>query len=424
VKSEARTYDRRKFVAIAGAGAAGAVAAPLVLTRNGRAADTIKLDIGVITPTGSSYTNMGQSLLDGLTLGLDHARDVPGSKQLSVRLETRTVDRGYGGALPTAQGLLDDGADLVVAGVSALVAGQLGGLFAERNTPLVVAGVGAHLVPPGARQSQVLHNTLLYWQAGFAAGRWVATHLGKRAFIASALSDSGYDALFAFRRGFESEGGTVVGDAVTHVHPGATGLPELVTAVRSSGADVVYGVYSGIQAAEFVQAYAASGISAPLVAGSLAVEDYLLKGIGAASLGALSCSSWTQSRKTKANHAFRAAFTDRFHRPADPFAALGYDTAALIARGARLAAKQGRGTSGLIDALHGVTLTGPRGTLTVDGATNTVMGPLWMRKVEHSPRGFVNVEVANAPAVGSFPLALSVLGEQTVAGYVNEYTCA
>jgi branched-chain amino acid transport system substrate-binding protein len=408
------TMSRSRFVKVAAAGGLVA-AAPLASAHGARAASTIALKVGVMVPTGASYGSMGRSLVDGLRHGFGD------SPAVDVTLVTRDVARGYDGAEGVARRLLDEGSDVVVAGVSAPVAARLGGLFAERQASLVVADVGGHVVQAAPRNPFVLHNSLLYWQASFAMGRWAAANVGPRAVVASSLCDSGYDTVYAFRRGFESAGGTLVGDAVTHVDPADDGLSDLFTTVRSAGPNVVYGLYSGAQAVEFVAAYAASGVSAKLVVGSLAAEDYLLSSIGRAAVGATSCASWTATRNTKANQSFGKAFRTRTGRRADPFAALGYDTGALVAEGVRRATKQGLGVRRLIEALAGVSTEGPRGRLVVDAATNTVKGPLFVREVR---RGLVNYDLARAPAVETSPDALSLLETSPRSGYVNEYLCA
>jgi branched-chain amino acid transport system substrate-binding protein len=415
------TMSRSRFVKAAAAG--GLVAAvPLASARSARSAPITPLKVGVLVPTASSYASMGRSLVDGLSLGFDDART--GSSAVNATFAQRDVERGYDGASAAATELLDGGADVVVAGVSALVADRLAPLFAERQASLVVADVGAHVVQPSARNANVLHNSLLLWQASFAAGQWAAATVGKSAFVAATVGDAGYDASFAFRRGFESRGGTIVGDAVTGAGASSPSLAEVMAAIRASGASVVYGLYSGARAAQFVQAYAASGAAATLVAGSLAVEDFLLSSIGNAAAGATSCASWTASRSTKANQTFGKRFKTRYGRSADPFAALGYDTAALVAEGARRATKRGLGLRRVIEALEGVSLDGPRGALVVDATTNTVTGPLWMRQVKRTVNGLANVDVAQAPSVSTFPSALSPLAADPRSGYLNEYLCA
>jgi branched-chain amino acid transport system substrate-binding protein len=416
-----RTMNRGGFVKFAAAGGL-AIATPLATAQRARAGTSIAVKVGVLVPTGSSYASMGRSLVDGLTLGFDDERT--GSSAVNPAFAQRDVERGYDGASAAATELLDGGADVVVAGVSALVADRLAALFAERQASLVVADVGAHVVQPAAQNKNVLHNSLLLWQSSFAAGQWAAATVGKTAFLAATVGDAGYDALFAFRRGFESGGGTIVGDAVTGAGATSPSLAEVMAAIRASGASIVYGLYSGARAAEFVQAYAGSGLGATLVTGSLAVEDFLLSSIGSAAAGATSCASWTSTRSTRANQAFTKAFKTRYGRSADPFAALGYDTAALVAEGARRATKQGLGLRRLIEALAGVSLDGPRGTLVVDATANTVTGPLWMRQVKRTVNGLANVDVAQAPNVAAFPGALSPLTADPRSGYLNEYLCA
>jgi branched-chain amino acid transport system substrate-binding protein len=413
--------DRSGFVKVA-VGAGIVAAGPLVSAKQASGASSIPLKVGVMTPTGSSYSSMGKSMLDGLQLGFDDARS--GSSPIAATVVTATVERGYGGALATARGLLDGGADVVVAGVSAPVAQRLASLFNDRQASLVVADVGAHVVQPALRNAFVLYNSLLYWHASFAAGQWAAANLGNRGFVAASLPDAGYDTVYAFRRGFESAGGTIVGDAVTHVDPTDAGLSQLLAAVQSSGANVLYGLYSGASAGQFLQAYAGAGVGAKLVTGSLAVEDYLLATVGGAALGATNCASWTAARSSKANQTFVKAFRTRYGRSADPFAALGYDTASLVAEGARRATKGGLGLRRLIEALGGVSIDGPRGLLTVDAATNTVTGTLFVRQVKRVSGTLANYDVASAPSVGAFPDALAALTSGPVSGYVNEYLCA
>ena len=146
---------------------------------------------------------------------------------------------------------------------------------------------------------------------------------------------------------------------------------------------------------------------------------------GTAAMGAISLSSWTAARSTKENLAFAKDFKARYGRTADPFAALGYDTAALIAEGTQRAATSGLGGLGrLVEALAGATIDGPRGRMTVDAATNTVTGPIAIRTVNRTTRGIENVDVGWAPPIASFPDVLAPLATDPRSGYVNEYVCA
>jgi branched-chain amino acid transport system substrate-binding protein len=390
VSADERRLSRGDLLRIAGAGA-GAAATGSLLAGDawGR---TAALKVGVLTPTGSSYPRMGESLLAGLELGLPEAS-----------LLVRQVERGYGGALAGARELLDSGAQVVVAGISAPVAHQLAPLFRERRRPLVVANVGAHVVRPEERRPYVLHNSLLDWQASFSIGCWAARR-GERALVLTSQSDAGYDSLYAFRRGFGGETRTIV------TQPGGESLLAQLRALPRPHPTVVYILASGRHAASILRAYRASGLRARVIASAFAVDDHLLPSLGASARGLTSCASWPTAL---ADAEFAAAFRHKSGRRPDAFAVLGYDTALLLAAGSRR-----RGS--LIEALRRAPVEGIRGTLRVDKRTNTIVGPLFLREV----RGARNVVVGRAPAVGAFPRALAPIADETTSGYINEYLCA
>ena len=342
---------------------------------------------------------MGESLLAGLELGLDRD-DAPASTLL-----VRQVERGYGGALAGARELLDSGADVIVAGISAPVAHQLAPLFHERGKPLIVANVGAHVVRPSERHPNVLHNSLLDWQASFSMGRWAAARSGSRALILTSQSDAGYDSVYAFRRGFGGETRTIV----THAGEREP-LAAQLRALPRPHPTVVYVLASGRQAASILRAYRASGLRGRVIASAFAVDDHLLASLGTGARGVRSCASWTAAL---GDAKFTAAYRRKSGRRPDAFAVLGYDTALLLAAGSR---RRGR----LIEALGRSPVEGLRGTMRVDRRTNTIVGPLFLREV----RGARNVLVGRAPVVGAFPRALAPIARETTSGYINEYLCS
>jgi hypothetical protein len=107
-----------------------------------------------------------------------------------------------------------------------------------------------------------------------------------------------------------------------------------------------------------------------------------------------------------------------------PEPARSYDSALLVAEGARRATSGGLGVRRLVEALAGVPLDRPRGMLVVDGATSTAGGPLRVRQVKPTRFGPANFDVAELQPVGSLPTPVALLAEGTVAGYLNEYLCA
>jgi len=402
--------DRRQVLRYAGLGAgiAAVSVGQAALAAPAQAAPTISLRVGVLTTGGSSYAGAGRSLLDGLAVGF-------GSASATATLVSRAVPGGYDGARALCAELLDAGVDVVVAGVSAPVADALVPLAAERGRCLVAANVGGHLV--SRSHPSLLHSSLQHWQSAFAMGQWAATNLGSRLFSVAALPDAGYDGIYAFRRGFESAGGRLVGNAVTHASPADDGVAAAISAARASGADVVVGHHSGSRAADLIRA--ATSLDATLVVDGLGVEDSSLAAVGPAAVGVRSAASWLAASTTRTS--FTKAYRARTGSAPDAFAVLGNDTALLVAEGARRA----KGSWGrLVQSLAGASVAGVRGAVAVDEATYATSTPLVVRQVSQTSSGLANTAVATLPRVTGVPPALAGLSPAGTARYLNEYLCS
>ena len=408
----ARSVSRRAFVKLAGLGAVGAAAGPVALAS---AAPRRTIKVGLLLSAEGHYARMGESFAEGFRLYMEHAN-------VHAPLLTRPVVQGHGGAYSGTTDLLAAGVDVVAAQITAPMAHLIAPLFEERRVPLVVANVGGHVQLPKQRSPQILHNSLLYWQSSFALGRWAAAKLGKTAFVATSRPDSGYDTVFAFRRGFEAGGGAVVGSRITHESRHEPGLTESFADIRNARPSVVFANYSGPLAAEFRAAYLDSGLRTKLIGPTFLAEE-LAAPLARRAAGITTASSWTPSDAVAASQIFQAAFTNRTGRKADAFTVLGHETALLIVAAFRRGISQGR----LADALAGMKIEGVRGTLRVDPTTNTVRAPLHIRRVHRlGGRGvhYANSVFEALPIVGPLPPALAVLGEEQRAAYVNEVLCA
>jgi branched-chain amino acid transport system substrate-binding protein len=339
---------------------------------------------------------------------------------------TRPVLQGYGGAYRGTQELLGLGVDVIVAGLSTPVARWLTPLVEERQVPMVVANVGGHVLDPAQKSPYVVHNSLLYWQGSFAMGRWSAQHIGRRAFLASSRADSGYDTIFAFRSGFESAGGSVVGSGVTH-EKASSGLPELIDQIRAANPALVFANYTGAARVDFLHAYARSGLRTALVGPTFLAEDFEPSALSRATAHIRTATSWINTDPSDANQAFRTAYRAATGREADAFAVLGYDTAILVVTAFRQAQARGLARSRIGETLAGASIASPRGTLTVDGTTNSVTGPLHVRRVTRVPGAgsrYLNTKVATLYAITGIPAPLQALDLQGRSAYFNEILCA
>ncbi len=396
----ALSLHRRGLVGAVGVvGAASAVGATPALAS---ASSRRKVAVGVLAPAHLSHARAGDHLVEGLRLGFARQTDV------AAVVRRAEVDRGYAGALEAASRLLDDGARVLVAGVTAPVAERLAPLCRERDASLVVAGVGAHVVAdplPG-----VVHCGQQHWQSAFVMGGWAARHLGRGLFQVVAAPDAGYDTVYALRRGYQAAGGAFSGRAMTHDVATGTGAKAAAAAARLSGAGTVAVHATGARVGEILRALRAAGVRADVVVDGLGVEDFALADLGRAAGDVYSASTWCRSDAAD----FARNFQDATGHQADPFAAAGFDAALVLAAGARRLGR--RPWRKLPDAVAGVGLDGARGRLKVDPRTREAASPVLVRRV----RAGRNKVVARRPPVRGLPPQLGVLERTDVAAYVNE----
>lgn len=402
------SMHRRRFLQLAGGGAAVVLAPAIGAQRATAASEVAKLRIGVLAPTGGEYPAARASFLAGIRLQFEQARP---SLRAAVTVEEAPL--GFRGVHAAARTLLErDRVDVVLAGITAPAARQLAPLFEEHRVPLLLANIGAHVVPPSARSPFVLHHGLGYWQSSFAFGAWAAANLGRRAVVAAPLANSGYDTIHAFRRGLESAGGHVAEVLVSHERDAEPGLERVLAAIAAAQPDFVYGLYSGRRATQFLRAYRADAAlgQTPLAGGGLMVEDSLAQRLPPAAFGVRNALPWARALPHPANNAFR--------RQGDVFGVLGFEAALLATRGAALAREQSRAPRDLIEALAGARLASPRGTLRVDVRSGRVEGPVYIREVRRIGGRLANVPIATAHAV---PVQLAELDTPLASGYLNEY---
>lgn len=394
---------RRSLVGAAGA-ATAALTVPLLGALPASAARPLR--VGVLVPERLSYARAGASLVAGLTHGFATARH-----PTAASFDTRGVPQGFSGATTAAGELLAGRIDVLVAGVSAIAAERIAPLCRDAGVSLVVAGVGAHVVP--TRTDGVLHVGLQHWQAAHAMGAWARTNLGGSLFEIVAAPDAGYDGVYATGRSFQSAGGALLGRALTHDRAVGTGVDEAVAAARDSGARVVAVHASGRRAAEILAAIRRAGLGAAVVADGLTVDDATLPTVGSAARGVYSASTWV-GRSTAIPvrdfvRSFRAVNGNR--RP-DAFAVVGHDAAGAIAVARRRTARKADWAA----AMTGRRFEGARGTFVV-GAEGVAASRISIRRVGQGR----NIELARTPRIIGVPPTLASLRTTEVAAYVNEF---
>lgn len=389
--------SRRRFVAGAGAmavaaalGAPGLVGAtpslPLA-TNTAKGTGRGALRVGMLLPEGRAYPLLGAQLMAGAQAFAQQQTGGPQLHFTPVTYGNRSSQAQHAAEELLATGQVDVLAGFVDTGTRAA---PWEPLLERYQVPLLVGDTGANALNPQARSPWVVHNSLGYWQAAWAAGRWAAKALGPRAIVAAGPADSGFDHLPAFERGFASAGGRVQNTVFTRAADGTSQLDELALLVRQTRPDFVFALDSGHRADAFQQFWTQSGIASqvPLVAGGMLAETMAAAQRAASGLPIWAARSW----QPQAEGSGGMAALQGMHQPT-PFHLLGYELAQ------RLHAAAPKAPLGLplAQAMAAAVLQTPRGEVRLDAISGETVAAAYLHAL-HLPQARAGVTLPSVAA--------------------------
>ena len=365
-----RLPGRRQFVFAAGAAAIGT----LPLARIAHACSQPRaVRLGVILPRSTRYPELAREFLAGFEA---FAASDGGRGRLHVIPLACSPDGVQGAMAAAIRAARCESVDVVAGIASRDLAACMAPALEAHAVPFVACDLGADFVRPRRDSALLVRNSLGYWQANYAMGRWSAARLGRRAVIAADFLESGYDIVYAFRRGFEAAGGEVAAVARTGLPNGTASFSEVASAVHSTAPDFVYAFYSGRRAAAFLRDYEARGLArtTPLAGGAMLTEH----DPGAGFDGIFTAASWAPAAQ-------------------GVFASLGHEAARRVAAG--------------LDAPGA-------------GAAADTPVPLYVRRLTHATAGLADVVVDHQPAIELAPGTHRALRAMVKSGWTNAYLTA
>jgi branched-chain amino acid transport system substrate-binding protein len=343
----------------------------------------VALKVGAVVPNAQHFPTLGRDLTAGLSLAL-------ATSTAKITLHSLHYDSTFADAYNAAETLLNNGADVIVATTGSTSSELLSDLCARAERPLIIANSGENAVQSVAQPSFTFHSTLNTWQASYALGQWAATHHGRRGMIATSYYDSGYDTVYAFEAGFTQAGGEIVHSTITHT-PANSGFETLRTGVATHQPDFVYALYTNTLAHAFFKEAAAS-LGVPVLGSPFLTENVPHSTV-------YSATAWADTLQNGTNDTFVQRYTATTGITPSVFSVLGWDTGTWIAN-ALAHAGTAAGTA-LQTALRSVTVDSPRGTLQNDTASQSLNGPVYLRRADGSRHQVTEALVApTAPLFG------------------------
>ena len=376
-------------------GSAGAVlAASLPLPA---IAEETPVKIGLLTVNTGPLAQGGIQMEQGINLFLKHR----GNKLAGRKAELVVGDTGGNpaGTKTKAQELIErDHVDFIVGPLAAFELLAITDYVAQHRCPVLSLAAAEdmtqrrpnpYFVRASATSAQSMHP-LADYTAKELKYKTVITVTEDFAF--------GYEQMGGFQRVFEDEGGRVVKKL----------WPPIVTPdytpylAQLTGVDAVVSGFAGSNPLNFMKQYKDQGLTLPIVGGSVAFDDALLKSFGDEAIGGISCSAYTADLDTPSNQRFVADMVKDYGNIPGIYAAGLYINGMAAEAGLEKTGGQTDDKDAFIKALRAVSLTDtPRGPFHFDHLGN-VVGSFYIRRCERKNGKLVNTTIKTYDNVSQF----------------------
>src|SRR6516162_278066 len=376
-------------------GSAGAVlAASLPLPA---IAEETPVKIGLLTVNTGPLAQGGIQMEQGINLFLKHR----GNKLAGRKAELVVGDTGGNpaGTKTKAQELIErDHVDFIVGPLAAFELLAITDYVAQHRCPVLSLAAAEdmtqrkpnpYFVRASATSAQSMHP-LADYTAKELKYKTVITVTEDFAF--------GYEQMGGFQRVFEDEGGRVVKKLWPPiVTPDYTPYLAQLTAV-----DAVVSGFAGSNPLKFMKQYKDQGLTLPIVGGSVAFDDALLKSFGDEAIGGISCSAYTADLDTPSNQKFVADMVKDYGNIPGIYAAGLYINGMVAEATLEKTGGKTDDKEAFIAAMRGISLTDtPRGPFHFDHLGN-VVGNFYIRRCERKNGKLVNTTIKTYDNVSQF----------------------
>ena len=379
------------------------------------------LKLGVLLPASNIYPAMAENFYSGLELYLSQTDNQISRTRLILMPES--VGFGPSSIFENSKKLIhDEDVDILTGIISESVSGDLRNLFEESGKFLIANHTGANILDLHEHSPNIVHNSLNLWQANYAMGTWAAKNVGQKAVVVSSFYESGYDALYAFNLGFESEGGKVLETCITNLPAEMKNTSGVISEIEKYPTDLIFASFSGSEANDFISEFTSSDLSkrTPLLGSGFLVEENMFSNQGGFKTGIKTCLPWAPGLKNKTYQDFQLKFKKMTGRTADAFAVLGFESALLITKAVEATNGNLENRDRVREILFSSQLSGPRGNLKLNKRTHVFESPLYLRELRKESGKMTNVVISELNPVEDYRIG----SENLRSGWLNPYLCA
>ncbi len=282
--------------------------------------------IGFISTLSGPSALLGQDILDGFNLAVEHSGGSLGGREVDLITGDDQLKPDVARQLADRM-VLRDKVDIVTG-------------IIWSNVMLAIAkpvlDSGTFVISPNAGPSQYagVQCHPQYFAVGFqndvpneAMGMYMQDEGYDNVYLMAPNYPAGRDMLNGFKRYYKGK----VSDEV-YTQLGQLDYAAELAQLRAKKPNALYYFISGGPGINFVKQYAQAGLkdSVPLFAPGFSIDQTILPAVGDAGVGAMAASFWSADLDNDVNKKFVADFEAKFKRSPSPYAAQGYDTGMLI----------------------------------------------------------------------------------------------
>jgi branched-chain amino acid transport system substrate-binding protein len=355
--------------------------------------------IGLLTVKTGPLAQGGIQMEQGIATLLKEK----GNSLAGRNMELLVADTGGSpaGAKTKTQELIErDKVNVILGPLAAFELLAIADYVRENATPLVSLAA-AEDVTQRKSNPFVIRPSATSGQCSHVMGDYAAKELKlKRVATISDDFAFGHEQMSAFQRVFEDAGGKVVKKL----------WPPLVTPdytpfiAQIDNVDAVFHGFAGSNPVKFMRAYADLGLKAkiPLLAGSVGMDDALLKSVGDEAAGVISASFYSAAFGSESNKRFVAAMQKNYGVLPGGYSAGMYIAGQCVEAALQKLGDKGDDRKALAETLHQISVADtPRGPIKFDRHGN-VVGDVFVRRCERKDGQLVNTIIKTYPGVSQF----------------------
>jgi branched-chain amino acid transport system substrate-binding protein len=341
------------------------------------AADPIR--IGLLLPySAGPYVPLAAEVGDSLAIALEESGMEVAGRKIEILKEDTTHKPDVAQA-KAKKLVFEDKADILVGPIGS---NELAPLFDFANgakLPLVIPNAGDDEVTGAKCSPWVLRTSFSNSQTVREMAPWMIKQGIRKVSLIAFDYVTGHQLMDDFKQPFVAAGGAITGEQYPPFGPISDFGPYL-TKIKNEKPDAVFTFFAGPPATALVKQFSEFGLkeSIRLTGPGWLISPLNLPSEGDAAVGVIGILNYVPAIDNPVNKAFQQKFQAKYNRTASEFAAQGYDTGKLIYAALKAVGGKTDDKAALVKALHGVTVDGTRGRLTIDPKTNNIVQDIYI----------------------------------------------